>query len=219
MLVNHIQVAYVLQITPLEAKFMLAPHIERIREMVIPGKKSLDECARLVRKTDVVESLLLNIRFRHPSPELDGKDRIAYTIEKLKEAPLSLKKKIADDPGCLKSGKISGKFRALNSILEEESIKEIKEILRLRGGHIGRKDTAMSQKKRRKVSRSWPLTLTERLREAAFPISWGNNRMPVKCCANCTEEATISLSGPAAAERTCLMQSIGCWSTTFPLTG
>lgn len=39
MLVNHIQVAYVLQITPLEAKFMLAPHIERIREMVIPGKK------------------------------------------------------------------------------------------------------------------------------------------------------------------------------------
>ena len=87
MLVNHIQVAYVLQITPLEAKFMLAPHIERIREMVIPGKKGLDECARLVRETDVVESLLLNIRFRHPSPELDGKDRIAYTIEKLKEAP------------------------------------------------------------------------------------------------------------------------------------
>ena len=86
MLVNHIQVAYVLQITPLEAKFMLAPHIERIREMVIPGKKGLDECARLVRETDVVESLLLNIRFRHPSPELDGKDRIAYTIEKLKEA-------------------------------------------------------------------------------------------------------------------------------------
>ena len=77
MLVNHIQVAYVLQITPLEAKFMLAPHIERIREMVIPGKKGLDECARLVRETDVVESLLLNIRFRHPSPELDGKDRIA----------------------------------------------------------------------------------------------------------------------------------------------
>ena len=75
-------------------------------------KKGLDECARLVRKTDVVESLLLNIRFRHPSPELDGKGRIAYTIEKLKEAPLSLKKKIADDPGCLKSGKISGKFRA-----------------------------------------------------------------------------------------------------------
>ena len=101
---------------------------------------------------NVVESLLLNIRFRHPSPELDGKGRIAYTIEKLKEAPLNLKKKIADDPGCLKSGKISGKFRALNSILEEESIKEIKEILRLRGGHIGRKDTAMSQKKRRRVS-------------------------------------------------------------------
>lgn len=74
----------------------------------------------------MVENLLLNIRFRHPSPELDGKDRIAYTIEKLKEAPLNLKKKIADDPGCLKSGKISGKFRALNSILEEESIKEIK---------------------------------------------------------------------------------------------
>lgn len=61
MLVNHIQVAYVLQITPLEAKFMLAPHIERIREMVIPGKKGLDGCARLVRETDVVESLLLNI--------------------------------------------------------------------------------------------------------------------------------------------------------------
>ena len=97
----------------------------------------------------MVESLLLNIRFRHPSPELDGKDRIAYTIEKLKEAPLSLKKKIADDPGCLKSGKISGKFRALNSILEEESIREI---LRLRGGHIGRKDTAMSQKQRRRTS-------------------------------------------------------------------
>jgi len=75
MLVNHIQVAYVLQITPLEAKFMLAPHIERIREMVIPGKKGLDECARLVRKTDVVESLLLNIRFPPiPSPELDGKE-------------------------------------------------------------------------------------------------------------------------------------------------
>ena len=117
MLVNHIQVAYVLQITPLEAKFMLAPHIERIREMVMSGGESLDECVRLVRKTDVVESLLLNIRFRHPSPELDGKDRIAYTIEKLKEAPLNLKKKIADDPSCLKSGKISGKFRALNSIL------------------------------------------------------------------------------------------------------
>ena len=144
MLVNHIQVAYVLQITPLEAKFMLAPHIERIREMVIPGKKGLDGCARLVRETDVVESLLLNIRFRHPSPELDGKDRIAYTIEKLKEAPLSLKKKIADDPGCLKSGKISG--------LEEESIKEIREILRQRGGYIDRKDTAMSQKKRRRAS-------------------------------------------------------------------
>ena len=152
MLVNHIQVAYVLQITPLEAKFMLAPHIERIREMVIPGKKGLDECARLVRKTDVVESLLLNIRFRHPSPERDGKGRIAYTIEKLKDAPLSLKKKIADDPGCLKSGKISGKFRALNSILEEESIKEIREILRQRGGYIDRKDTAMSQKKRRRAS-------------------------------------------------------------------
>ena len=155
MLVNHIQVAYVLQITPLEAKFMLAPHIERIREMVIPGKKGLDECARLVRETDVVESLLLNIRFRHPSPELDGKDRIAYSmyvIEKLKEAPLSLKKKIAHDPGCLKSGKISGKFRALNSILEEESIKEIREILRQRGGYIDRKDTAMSQKKRRRAS-------------------------------------------------------------------
>lgn len=85
-------------------------------------------------------------------PELDGKDRIAYTIEKLKEAPLSLKKKIADDPGCLKSGKISGKFRALNSILEEESIKEIREILRQRGGYIDRKDTAMSQKKRRRAS-------------------------------------------------------------------
>lgn len=65
---------------------------------------------------------------------------------------IGIKKKIADDPGCLRSGKISGKFRALNSILEEESIKEIKEILRLRGGHIGRKDTAMSQKKRRRVS-------------------------------------------------------------------
>lgn len=39
MLVNHIQVAYVLQITPLEAKFMLAPHIERIREMVHTRKK------------------------------------------------------------------------------------------------------------------------------------------------------------------------------------
>lgn len=76
----------------------------------------------------------------------------AYTIEKLKEAPLSLKKKIADDPGCLKSGKISGKFRALNSILEEESIKEIREILRQRGGYIDRKDTAMSQKKRRRAS-------------------------------------------------------------------
>ena len=28
--------------------------------------------------------------------------------------------------------------------------------------------------------------------------------MPVKCCANCTEEATISLSGPAAAEKNLL---------------
>ena len=26
-------------------------------------------------------------------------------------------------------------------------------------------------------------------------------------------------SGPAVAERTCLMQSTGYWSTTFPLTG
>ena len=33
------------------------------------------------------------------------------------------------------------------------------------------------------------------------------------------QEATISLSGPAVAERTCLMQSTGYWSTTFPLTG
>lgn len=131
---------------------MLAPHTRESGRWSYPGKKGLDECARLVRETDVVESLLLNIRFLPSEPELDGKDRIAYTIEKLKEAPLSLKKKIADDPGCLKSGKISGKFRALNSILEEESIKEIKEILRLRGGHIGRKDTAMSQKKRRRVS-------------------------------------------------------------------
>ena len=32
MLVNHIQVAYVLQITPLEAKFMLAPHKMCIRD-------------------------------------------------------------------------------------------------------------------------------------------------------------------------------------------
>ena len=54
---------------------------------------------------------------------------------------------------------------------------------------------------------------------SSFPDILGNNRMPVKCCANCTKEATISLSGPAVAERTCLMQSTGYWSTTFPLTG
>ena len=149
MLVNHIQVAYVLQITPLEAKFMLAPHIERIREMVMAGGKALDECARLVRKKDLVESTLLNIRFRHPSPELDGKDRIAYTIEKLKETPLNLKKKIADDPTCLKSCKIAGKYRALNSILEEESIKEIREMLRRRSSYTD--SAAPAQKERRRT--------------------------------------------------------------------
>ena len=78
MLVNHIQVAYVLQITPLEAKFMLAPHIERIREMVIPGKKGLDECARLVRKTDVVESLLLNIPPSEPRTRRQRPDSIYH---------------------------------------------------------------------------------------------------------------------------------------------
>ena len=148
MLVNHIQVAYVLQITPLEAKFMLAPHIERIRVMVT-GDNPLYVCVRLVRKTDLVESTLLNIRFRHPSPELDGKDRIAYTIGKLKEAPLNLKKKIADDPTCLKSCKIAGKYRALNSILEEESIKEIREMLRRRSSYTG--GAAPAQKERRRT--------------------------------------------------------------------
>lgn len=150
MLVNHIQVAYVLQITPLEAKFMLAPHIERIREMVMAGGKAWDECARLVRKKDLVESTLLNIRFRHPSPELDGKDRIAYTIEKLKEMPLNLKKKIADDPTCLRSCKIAGKYRPLNSILEEESIKDIREMLRRRSSYTD--STAPAQKERRRTS-------------------------------------------------------------------
>lgn len=151
MLVNHIQVAYVLQITPLEAKFMLAPHIERIREMVT-GDNPLYVCARLVRKTDLVESTLLNIRFRHPSPELDGKDRIAYTIEKLKETPLNLKKKIADDPTCLKSCKIAGKYRALNSILEEESIKEIREMLRRRSSYTGGDGAAPMQERRRRTA-------------------------------------------------------------------
>lgn len=150
MLVNHIQVAYVLQITSLEAKFMLAPHIERIREMVMSGEAPLYKCARLVSKKDEVESSLLNIRFRHPSPELDGKDRIAYTIEKLKEVPLNLKKKIADDPNCLRNGKIAGKYRALNSILEEKSIKEIREMLRRRSGYTD--STATPQKKRRQTS-------------------------------------------------------------------
>ena len=78
MLVNHIQVAYVLQITPLEAKFMLAPHIERIREMVIPGKKGLDECARLVRETDVVESLLLKIPPSEPRTRRQRPDSIYH---------------------------------------------------------------------------------------------------------------------------------------------
>lgn len=122
---------------------MMVLYIERIWEMVIFGKKSLDKCVRFVREIDVVESFLLNIRFCYLSFEFDGKDWIVYIIEKLKEVFFNFKKKIVDDLGCLKSGKIFGKFCVLNSIFEEEFIKEIKEILCLRGGYIGRKDMVM----------------------------------------------------------------------------
>lgn len=77
--VNYIQVAYVLGIDNIEAKYMLYPHVERFKG--IPFDINMPKS---VNRDDFVESSLLNKRFRHQSKELDGKDMIEYTIQSIR---------------------------------------------------------------------------------------------------------------------------------------
>lgn len=88
---------------------------------------------RLINKDDFVESSLLKSFFRHPSPMLDGKDRIEYVISSLRAGiPANLKKKIVEDMSCLKSGKISGKYRALLHVLNKEDIEAVNSLIKSR---------------------------------------------------------------------------------------
>lgn len=77
MLVNHIQIAYVLGITSKAAKIMMSPHIHR------GDIKPADKIKSITSK-DFVESSKLGILFHHPSPDLDGKDKIEYIILNLR---------------------------------------------------------------------------------------------------------------------------------------
>lgn len=86
MLVNYIQISYVLGITLLEAKVKMAPHLEKCVD-VLKNREfdSIKDVIKLINKEDVVESAALNERFCHPSMKIDGKDRIEYTINSLKK--------------------------------------------------------------------------------------------------------------------------------------
>lgn len=79
MLVNYIQIAYVLGISTKKAKLMVQDNLERFKN------RKKGEYPKSVSISDEIESSLLKAIFHHPSPELDGKDMIAYTINKLQE--------------------------------------------------------------------------------------------------------------------------------------
>lgn len=66
MKVNYIQVAYVLGITSIEAKFMLYPFVERFK-----GRDIYKNTPQKINRNDFVESGLLKKNFSHPSPILD----------------------------------------------------------------------------------------------------------------------------------------------------
>lgn len=132
MLVNYIQISYVLGVTPLEAKIKMAPHLGKCVDAFRDKEcGSIKDISKLINKDDVVESAALNERFRHPSMKIDGKDRIEYIINSLKrgEGLALLTKKIANDMSCLKRGKICGKYEALLYILREEDIAYINSII------------------------------------------------------------------------------------------
>lgn len=133
MLVNYIQIAYVLGIPSNEAKIKMAAHLYKCRKALADNSCiSMKEVIKLINKDDKVESSLLNEFFRHPSPILDGKDKIEYIISYLRNGNgiKALANKLAEDTSCLKSGKISDKYIALRTILSEENIKYVNEVLR-----------------------------------------------------------------------------------------
>lgn len=120
MLVNYIQIAYILGISTKEAKFKMLPLLN-------------EKCIKSISSKCFVESSDLKEVFRHPSAMLDGKDKIAYIIESLQRGvDINLAKKVVEDMTCLKNGKISGKYRPLLSILKEEDIKKINDIIKRR---------------------------------------------------------------------------------------
>lgn len=126
MLVNHSQIAYVLGISITEAKLMMFPHISRFKGYPIDDFKK-------VKLSDEVESSLLGAVFHHPSPMLDGKDKIEYIMCSLhKNVGLSLKKRIVEDNTCLRQGKIAGKYRPLLRILNKDDINTINSIIKKR---------------------------------------------------------------------------------------
>lgn len=85
MLVNYMQISYVLGITVLEAKVKMAPHLGKCVDVFKnKGCDSMRDVIKLINKEDVVESTALNEMFNHPSMKIDGKDRIEYTINSLK---------------------------------------------------------------------------------------------------------------------------------------
>lgn len=144
MKVNHIQIAYVLGITSLKAKLMMKPYIERFKTKKTDNVNS-------ITSDEYIESSLLGVVFHHPSTELDGKDKIAYTIEKLRSGQnASLKKKIAEDMVCLKAGKIAGKYRPLLYILDKDAISEINELVRKKKAEFLRYGGRFPEKKSRK---------------------------------------------------------------------
>lgn len=133
MLVNYIQISYVLGITSMEAKVKMAPHLAKCVNALEDGEcDSIKDVIKLINREDVVESNALNERFHHPSIKIDGKNRIEYTINSLRkgEGLMLLAKKIADDTSCLKAGRIAGKYRALLYILSREDIDSINSIIR-----------------------------------------------------------------------------------------
>lgn len=126
--VNYIQVAYVLGVTNIEAKYMLYPFIERFK-----GEDIYTNPPKNINIGDLVESSLLNKKFRHPSPMLDGKDTIEYTITSLrKDCPPQLKKQILDYLPILKKGKLTGRYAALRHILTERQLSEIDKMIKER---------------------------------------------------------------------------------------
>lgn len=131
MQVNFIQVSYVLGISTIKAKIIMYPFVDRVH----PDNKKEEtlEAARRINKDDFIESALLKAVFRHPSPVLDGKDKIEYTILRMKEGiQPSLKKKIVEDMSCLKAGKIAGKYRPLLYILNKEDVEAINQMIKTR---------------------------------------------------------------------------------------